>query len=216
MEINYKDIEMTLRVAARKHVFWTMENKKHFLKSMNFSTTQYMWVDGLKSGVKFNELIFEYLYKNFRNETFLDMGISVGYLQYVNQLKGKPLDIKTIEWDEQLICCEKIREVLDVKVDYVCNDIKSDDFKIPDCEKRDIIILERFFPIYHNYSVEGLEKILKKLSVYANKAIIVESDDNWKEGIFEHLINISERRTRLSGEWQAIVTDLRQFRDEDI
>src|SRR6056300_273550 len=202
----------TFEKAAHDHVYWVMANKGLFLKPMNFSTTQYMWLGGMKSAVKFNEIVHTSLVELAPNSTFLDMGIAAGYLELVNRLKGKPLEIKTIEWDEQLECCTKVREAFGVNVDYVCNTIYDENFEIEGCEKRDYIILERFFPVYHTNDFEKIREIFHKLSKYAYKAIIVECDNNWSKGIFEQMIEVSEVRIRLSETWQMVVTDLEQFR----
>ena len=126
---------------------------------------------------------------------------------------GSPIHISSVEWDDQYDCCEKLREVFEVPVHYRCNDVLKDDFEIRDIRTYfDYVILERFFPVYRSDTHERTEEVLRKFIPYAKRALIVESDGNWTKEQWNWLSNNSERRVKISNEWNCFVVKLENFK----
>lgn len=208
-----KNVEDKLRQAAYEHLLWTMKNKGAFLTSYNISTVQYMNERGLKDAVKFNYNVVKSLEKFDRNSAFLNIGSAAGLLEYTNKVMKEPITMLSVEWDEQYLCCKKIREVLGINISYICNDVLDDNFEIFDCENYfDYVIMQRFFPIYHSSFSYRLDDILEKMSLYAEKAIIIESDSNWAKEQYKKLESVSEKRQKVSGDWSLFVINLDRYR----
>ena len=208
-----KKVEDELRHAAYQHLLWVMKNKGAFLNSLNLSTVQYMNERGLRDAVKFNSNVVNALKKFDHNSAFLNIGSAAGLLEYTNRIMGDNLVMCSVEWDEQYICCEKIRQVLDINISYICNDVLSDNFQIFDCENYfDYVVMQRFFPIYHSGFSYRLDDILKKMSHYGGKALIIESDSNWAKEQYDELVSVSESRHKVTGDWNLFVVDLTRYR----
>lgn len=201
-------VRSRLQRAADAHLYEVMKYKKRYIVPHNFSTVQYMNASGLISMAKLKELVIKAMIKEGKGRAFLNMGTAPGILEYMNDVLRRPVHISSVEWDKQIDCCALIRERLNVDIDYVCNDITSDDFEIRDIKTYfDYIILDRFFPIYQG-DIDKVEQVLTKVSKYAKRAFIVESDGNWKKGQLDHLLKIAQKRYKISPEWNCFVVDL--------
>ena len=208
-----KEVEETLRNAAWEHLLWVMSNKGQYLESHNMSTVQYMNERQLMFSFKFNSLVVKQLKKLDKNSAFLNIGPAAGLLEYANKVMGDTLTICSVEWDEQYLCCEKIRNVLGINIGYICNNVIEDNFEIFNIENYfDYVVLQRFFPIYHTNTSYRIDDVLTKMSPYGKKALIVESDGNWSKEQFEHIKSISEERIQVSGDWYLFVVDLERYK----
>lgn len=199
--------------AANSFLYDVMKNKRRY-QSIHFSTTQYMNPKGNLNQLKFKELVIRTLTKEAKGLAFLNIGTAAGHLELANRLMKKPIHISSVEWEEQYDCCEHYRNMIDVRVDYKCNNILDDDFEIYDIETYfDFVILERFFPLYHTQTAEGIKQILTKFVPYAKRAVVIESDENWHKDQWKYMLQISKKRIKISPTWNCFVVDLEQFNE---
>ena len=207
------NVREKVREAAFEHLFHVMGNKSLFMEPDNFSTVQYMNEKSQINLLKFKEVFLRKLYKLNRNNVYLNIGTGGGHLEYVNRLMGDKIHITTVEWEKQYECFSKIRETLEIKVDYLCNNVLEKGFEINECKTRyDFMILERFFPIYGTMDKERIEFVLRQLAPYANKALIVDSESNWSKKQREYLDSIVNSRFHLADDWKCRSIRLDQFR----
>ena len=223
MDISQEQFKFIERLTTA-HLYWAMGNKGLFLKPMNFSTVQYMAPATYRNGLKFNDLVVRSLMRlpNAAESRFLNVGATVGLLEWANRdWNDGVLNIDSLEWVEQFECLLAVRKLIGINIKHQCNDVNEDDFKIYDFveEPYDYAIMERFFPLYMNIESEGFENILRKFAPYAKKAVIVESNNNWKPEVWGKLHEIAERRILVSSrddgdpslDWNAWVVDLGRY-----
>lgn len=205
-----EELLKTIRDVSHAHLFYIMRNKGLFMKGANFSTVQYMNEKVHTSGYKSNSNVLKWIKRlTPEGSSFLNMGTAAGHLPWVNILHEGGLRIDNVEWDDQLECCEALRNAFGINISYTCNNVYDDDFVIRDCEEMyDYVILQRFFPVYQTNTGEDMRKILRKMKPYARKCIIVEANTNWSAGVFEDLLSFSERRVDLTRRWSLVITDL--------
>ena len=202
---------------AYQHMLYVMDNKDMFKQDDHFSTVQYMNESGYKNGLKFNSCVIEKIKQSVRNwdqQTYLNFGVAAGSLEMANNHWNKPLNMKSVEWDAQLPYCKVVREKLGVGIDYVCNDILNDDFQIYGCNERfSHVILQRFFPLYK--TIENFDKTMKEMSRYADIALIVEAESNFKfHGLWDQVIERCYFRGHIHpNAWSLFKLDLRNYRD---
>ena len=203
------EVKDVLKKAADAHLYEVMGKKSWYMEPDNFSTVQYMNATGHVHLTKLKELIVRQLINIDKSGAYLNMGTACGHLEYANRLNHSQIHISSCEWDKQYDCCKKIREILDVPIDYVCNDVLSDDFEISNCKTFfDYVILERFFPVYRADTHHRTEEVLKKFTPYAKRALLIESDGNWSKEQWDWLTKVSERRIKVSGEWNIFIIKL--------
>lgn len=208
-----KKLEKDIESAAEAHLYYVMKNKLMFCEPHNFSTVQYMNSKNVRNQVKFNELLYKRIFNLYKSGIFLDLGVGPGFLEYVNIKNNRKLQLTTVEWETQVDCFKSIRDSFGVDVNYLCSDILSDDFKIHGCETYyDYVILQRFFPVYKTPSLERTQLVLEKLVPYAKYALVVESDGNWSEEQYKFILSITEKRTKVFGEWNIFKINLEQFK----
>jgi hypothetical protein len=208
-----KNIEKEIDSAATAHLYYVMKHKLIFCEPHNFSTVQYMNSKNVRNQVKFNDLLYKRIFSLYKEGVFLDLGVGPGFLEFINIKNSRKIQLSTVEWETQVDCFKSIRNSFGVVVNYLCSDILSDDFKIHECETYyDYVILQRFFPVYKTPSLERTELVLKKLVPYAKYALVVESDSNWSEEQYEYILNITETRTKVFGEWNIFKINLEQFK----
>ena len=207
------NVREKVREAAFEHLFHVMGNKSLFMEPYNISTVQYMNEKNHINLLKFKELLLKKLISFDRGGIYLNIGTGCGHLEYVNMLMGSKIHISNVEWENQYECCKKVREIFDVNVNYVCNDVLKDDFDIYGCKTHyDYLILERFFPIYKSLKPERIEYVLKQLAPYAKQSLIVESDSNWSKEQKEYIEKISIRKLKITSKWYCNVVSLGNYK----
>lgn len=198
-----------LNKAANAHLYEVMGNKGVYMIPDNFSTVQYMNLQGHIQLLKLKELVVKALVKVDRMGAYLNIGTACGHLELANRLMKEPVHISSVEWDVQYKCCEKIREMFEVPITHICNNVLEDNFEIFDCKTYfDYVILERFFPVYRSDTHDRTEEVLKKFKPYAKRALVIESDGNWTKEQWDWITKVSERRIKISGEWNCFVVKL--------
>tara|TARA_R110002124_G_scaffold220888_1_gene386601 strand:+ start:2843 stop:3481 length:639 start_codon:yes stop_codon:yes gene_type:complete len=208
-----KKFEKELDCLAEKQLFYVMKNKGLFSDSTHLSTVQYMNAKNCRNQIKFNELLYNKLVQYDKDGVYLDIGLGPAFLELCNSRLGNKLHISTVEWEKQVDQFKVVRDEWNVKVDYLCNDILDDDFKIYNCETfYDYVILQRFFPVYKSDVTERIDDVLRKFVPYAKKAIIVEADNNWSSDQWKHLLAISEKRIKVYGSFNMFSINLEQYK----
>lgn len=211
--IDMNSVRALLERAANAHLYEVMGNKKLYMMPDNFSTVQYMNLLCQTEQVKFKKDVINRFSKYDKNAAYLNIGTAVGHLELVNRLMGSPIHISSVEWDEQYECCQKVREIFDIPIHYMCNDVLSDKFEIFNIKTYfDYAIMERFFPIYRSNTHERIKAVLTKFIPYAKRALIIESKQNWSKEQFHWLSKVSEKRLKLSENWDCFVVKLEQFK----
>lgn len=207
------EIKQVISSACYDHLVFTMKNKGLFLQPMNFSTVQYMNERCHYSAYKFNAMLARKLKDSFgADKSYLNMGTTVGWLPWASREDGSDLRIDNVEWDDQLECCEALRNTFGININYTCNNVNDENFVIRDInEVYDYVVLQRFFPIYHTHTGDQMLNILRKFKPYAKKSLVIEADNNWTDGVFDVLKSVSEKRIIVSGQWQMTVTDLEKL-----
>jgi hypothetical protein len=168
---DYKDISI-------RHLQFCLSNTDLFTGEQ-FSIIQYSNPSILNKHFNLSRKIYNCIAQTPRQNTYLNMGMGCGFLEYYVKNYGK-INLESVEWVNQNKQFLIMRNLLNVddQVTYICNDIRSDDFKIFNCSKKyDFIILTRFYPINSTFSpnVDSVKKILIKLKIYSDKIILIDS-----------------------------------------
>jgi|TARA_B110000503_G_scaffold249_1_gene369 hypothetical protein len=208
-----KKRESVIEKASEDHLYYVMKHKELFAVPMHLSTVQYMNAKNMRNQLKFNELLYKRLLAFDRGGIYLDIGVGPAFLEYANNELGKKLHLSTVEWEEQVDHFKCVRDSWKVTVDYECNDILKDDFKIHNCETYyDYVLLQRFFPVYKTTGTQRIDDVLTKFVPYAKTAIIIESDTNWTKAQWKYLLSISKERIKVYGDFNMFIIDLEQYK----
>jgi len=180
-ENDYKNISLN-------HLNFCLLNQNLFTDE-HFSIIQYSNPIVLDRYFSIGRQIYNEIARTPRSNTYLNMGMGAGFLEYYVKNYGK-INLESVEWDQQNEHFSKLRKSFDVddQLTYTCNNIRNNDFKIFNCDKMyDFIILTRFYPINKKYSdTLKVKEILNKLKIYSNKFIIVDNPINYRSETLEY------------------------------
>jgi hypothetical protein len=141
-------------------------NSRYMKLTLDNSNFQYINETSVKELITDCKIILGQLESD---KSYLDIGTGIGMLQCIND--GK-FNIETVELEtlnSGKLLYDVALEYLNVKRDYYMNDIRKKDFIIHNCNKKyDMILLLRFHPFNRCKSIEDVNTILEKLSVYSN------------------------------------------------